>query len=121
MRETIALPTDWPRTSICDATVSTRPTSSSWKRVMRLSSVLAISRRARAERAVDLVRAGVQRFGELGRAGVDGAGREVDALLERADDLLAAIGERLGDLHHARAERVVEGAGCGRRGPRRGD
>ena len=43
MRETMALPTDWPRTSICEATVSTRPTSSSWKRVMRVSSVVAIS------------------------------------------------------------------------------
>ena len=42
-RAAMALLTDWPRTSIWDDTVSTRPTSSSSKRVMRASSVPAIS------------------------------------------------------------------------------
>ena len=68
---------------------------------MRVSRLFGHLHGAVAERLVDVVDLGAERFGELGAAHVDDGGHVADALVERADHLLAAFGHGLGDVHHA--------------------
>ncbi len=116
----VSCSTRWPsmsaaallRISISLVTFSARPRSSSSKRPMRVSRLLATSIARLTERLVDVVDLGAERVGELGAAHVDDRGHVADALVERADDFLAAIGQRLGDVDDAGAERVVERLGA---------